>query len=76
MGSMITEIFQSFTTVIPALARGIKDGFMELLYVDPEASTLVISDPVKFLLVFGGVGLAMGVFWRVFRLIRGRTHAA
>lgn len=75
MGSMISEIFESFTTVIPALAKGIKDGFMELLYVDPEASTLVISDPVKFLLIFGGIGLAMGVFWKVFGLIRGRTKA-
>lgn len=75
MGSMITEIFESFTTVIPALAKGLKDAFMELLYVDPEASTKVVSDPIKFLLVFGGVALAMGVFWKVFGLIRGRTKA-
>lgn len=71
---MITEIFSSFTTVITNMAGGLKEAFMNLLYVDPAASEKVISDPVKFLLIFGGVGLAMGMFWKLFGLIRGKTR--
>lgn len=72
MSDILTSLFEGFTTTITSFATGLKDGFMNLLYVDPEASTKVVSDPVKFLLIFGGVGIAMGLFWKVLGLIRRR----
>ena len=75
MTGMISTIFESFTDVITGLADGIKEAFMHILYENPEATEKVISDPIQFLLIFGGLGLAMGVFWKVFGLLRGKTHA-
>lgn len=72
MSDVLTSLFEGFTTTITNFATGLKDGFMNLLYVDPEASSKVVSDPVKFLLIFGGVGIAMGLFWKVLGLIRSR----
>ena len=75
MTDLITEIFSSFTAVITGLADGIKEAFSHILYVDPSASQLVFSPMVLFLLVFGGLALAMGIFWKIFGVIRGKTRA-
>ena len=74
MVDLIQEIFTSFTTVIGGLADGMKEAFMQILYVDPAAETLVFSDPIKFLMVFGGLSLGMGIFWKLWGLIRGKTR--
>ena len=72
MGEMVSTIFSSFTDVISGLSNGIKTAFVNILYQDPDASVKVISDPVKFGLIFSGVALASGLVIGSFRWIRNR----
>ena len=72
MGEMVNTIFSSFTDVISGLSNGIKTAFVNILYQDPDASEKVISDPVKFALIFAGVALASGLVMGAFRWIRNR----
>ena len=72
MGEMITTIFQSFNDVITNLAGGIKSAFENILYADPSAADKVISDPVKFALIFAGVALASGLVMGALHIIQGR----
>lgn len=70
MGELITEMFGSFSTVISGLGGGIKDFFMEILYVDPNATEKVISDFAKFGFVMAGLSMALGLGYVVLRKIR------
>lgn len=70
----VTMIFSGFTDTIKGLAGGIKDGFLNLIYVDPSASEKVMSDIAEFCFVAGGVTLAIGIVWGTFRLIRAKSH--
>lgn len=73
MSDLISNIFTSFTTVITGLAGGIKEAFSEILYASGGSGDF--SPLILFLLTFGGLALAMGLFWKLFGLIRGRTKA-
>ena len=73
MSTLIETIFSSFTTVIQGLASGIRDAFNQILYVNGTSGDF--SPLVLFLLTFGGLALAMGLFWKLFGLIRGKTNA-
>lgn len=70
MSELITLLFESFTTVVTGLAGGIKDAAANLIYVDPNAETKVLSDVVQFIFIIAGLSIAMTVFYMVFRLIR------
>lgn len=70
MGTLIKEIFTGFSEAIKGLASGIKDAFMQILYVDPAAETLVVSEFAKFGFVMLGLSLAIGLVWGAVRLIR------
>lgn len=72
MSELITEIFSSFTTVIEGLAGGIKGAFTNLLYVDPAATDPQFSPIVLFVFTMAGLGLATGVLYKIFSLIRAR----
>lgn len=72
MGSLITQMFTSFTDVVGGLAGGIKDAFANLIYVDPSASTPVVAELPKFIFIMAGVGLATGILYKVFGMIRAR----
>ena len=71
MGELITTMFSTFSDTISGLAGGVKDMFMNILYVDPAAEQLVISDFAKFGFVMAGVSLALGLGYFVIRKIRG-----
>ena len=71
MGELITEMFSTFSTTISGLAGGVKDMFMNILYVDPQASELVLSDFAKFGFVMAGLSLALGLGYFIIRKIRG-----
>lgn len=73
MSDLISTIFDSFTSVITGLASGIREAFNQIIYVNGTSGDF--SPLVLFLLTFGGLALAMGLFWKLFGLIRGRTHA-
>lgn len=72
MGEIVTTIFGTFNDVIDGFSTGIKTAFMNILYQDPAAAEKVLSDPVKFCLIFMGLGAAVGLVFGMFRLIRSR----
>lgn len=72
MDSLITQMFTSFTDVVGGLAGGIKNAFENLIYVDPSASTRVVAELPKFIFITAGVGLATGILYKVFGMIRAR----
>ncbi|MBQ8433020.1 MAG: hypothetical protein IJX28_09075 [Clostridia bacterium] len=72
MTKLIEEIFSSFSTVIKGLAGGIKDAFGNLIYVDPAATDPTFSPVVLFLFTMLGLGLATGILYKIFGLIKRR----
>lgn len=71
MGELIEVMFDNFNTTITGLAAGIKDMFLNILYVDPQAEVLVISDFAKFGFIMMGLSLALGLGYFIIRKIRG-----
>ncbi|MBE6601228.1 MAG: hypothetical protein E7637_01820 [Ruminococcaceae bacterium] len=72
MGSLVSDLFSSFSTVIEGLAGGIKTGFTHLLYTDPSAADPAFSPLVQFIFVMAGIGLATGILYKMFGLLRRR----
>lgn len=72
MVTLVEELFSSFNTVIVALAGGLKTAFVNLIYLNPNADNLVISPIARFVFVMAGVGLATGILYKIFGLIRAR----
>lgn len=72
MSELITEIFSSFTTVIKGLAGGLKEAFMELIYVDAAATDPQFSPLVLFVFTMAGLGLASGILYKIFSMVRAR----
>ena len=70
MSELITTMFQGFTEIIPAIMGALKDGFQEIIYVDPSASTKVVSDFAKFGFLIAGLGLGLGLTYFTVNLIR------
>ena len=74
MTDLIKDLFSGFTDGIEGLTGGIKEAFMNLLYVDPTASTPVLSPVIQFAFIFGGLSLAIGLVWKIFGMIRGKSR--
>ena len=72
MTDLIESIFESFTTVITGLGSGLKEAFSNIIYVDPAAASPVFSPLVIFIFVMAGLGLATGIFFKIFGMIRAR----
>ncbi|MBR2927168.1 MAG: hypothetical protein IKC31_06290 [Clostridia bacterium] len=72
--TLVEEMFSTFTVVISGMAGGLKEAFLQLIYVDPEGATKEWSPLVIFLFVAGGVVLGMGLLTGIFGLIRGVAH--
>ena len=72
MGDLVTQIFDSFSTVIEGLADGLKTAFTSLIYTDSTASTF--SPLVLFIFTLAGVGLAAGILYKIFGLIQARRR--
>ncbi len=72
MSELITTIFDSFNTVINGLSGGLKGAFNNLIYVDPAATDPVISPMVLFIFTMFGLGLASGILYKIFGMIRSR----
>lgn len=72
MSKLITEIFGSFTEVIKGLSGGIKDAFSNLIYLDPSATDPQFSPIVLFIFTMAGLGLATGILYKIFGMIRAR----
>ena len=72
MGELISTIFSSFSTVITSLAGGLQSAFTQLIYANGESGTF--SPLVLFLFTMAGVGLAAGILYKIFGLIKGKTR--
>ena len=69
MGTMVQTIFSSFTDVIGGMAGGIKEAFMNIIYVDPSASEKVLSDIAQFGFYGIGISLAIGLVVGTYHVI-------
>lgn len=74
MGELITAIFAAFSTVITELAGGLQSAFTALLYTPGSDGTF--SPLVLFIFTMAGIGLAAGVLWKIFGLIRRSRRGA
>ena len=74
MSELIEAIFSSFGIVIESLASGLKNAFSELVYVDPAAATPIFSPLIIFIFVTAGLGLAAGILFKIFALIKNKSH--
>ena len=72
MSELVKEIFSSFTEVIKGLSGGIKDAFSNLIYVDAAATDPQFSPVVLFVFTMAGLGLATGILYKIFGMIRAR----
>ena len=72
MSELIKELFSSFTTVITELSGGIKEAFLNLIYVDPAVTDPQFSPIVLFIFTMAGLGLATGILYKIFGMIRAR----
>lgn len=70
MDQVVTSMFSGFSTCIKGMAGGLKDGFLNLFYVDPTAEQLVVSDLAQFGFIMLGVGMAIGIVYGLLRLIK------
>lgn len=70
MSELITTMFSGVSQSVTGLASAIKDMFLNILYVDPEAEVLVLSEFAKFSFLFMGVSLAFGLGYFILRKIR------
>ena len=74
MTELVQAIFATFVTVIQGLAGGLKSAFSQLLYVDPAAENPVFSPMVLFIFTLAGVGLATGILYKMFGLIKSHRR--
>lgn len=70
MSQLITEIFTSFSSVITGLANGLKDAFTSLIYTNGTGGDF--SPLVLFVFTMAGLGLATGILYKIFGMIRAR----
>ena len=72
MSELVKELFSSFSVVIKELSMGIKDSFRYLIYTDPTAADPQFSPIVLFIFTMAGLGLATGILYKIFGMIRAR----
>lgn len=72
MGDLVTEIFNSFSTVIEGLSNGLKTAFTNLIYTDSTATTF--SPLVLFIFTMAGVALAAGILYKIFGMIQAKRR--
>lgn len=70
MGTIVSKFSEGFTGMLEPLANGLKNGFSNLIYVDPTAEVKVLSDVAEVGLIAGGMALAIGIVMGIFHLVR------
>ncbi|CDC68704.1 unknown [Staphylococcus sp. CAG:324] len=71
MGELINQIFTGFSDAIEGISNGLKDAFLNIIYVDPTASEKVVSEFAKFAFVMFGLSLAFTIVFLIVRKIKG-----
>lgn len=75
MGQLVSNIFESFSTVLTGLSSGLTTAFNNLLYTNGNIEG-GFNPLVTFVFTMAGVGLAAGILWAIFGLIKGNSHRA
>ena len=70
MEGIVQKFASGFTGILEPLAPGLKNGFSNLVYVDPTAEVKVLSDVAEVGLIVGGMALAVGIVMGIFHLVR------
>ena len=70
MSELISTIFENFSVVIGGLSDGLKTAFSNLIYVDPAATNPVLSPLVLFVFTMLGLGIATGILYKIFGLVK------
>ena len=76
MATFITTLFEAITAgitgIINPIVDGIKNGFLQLVYVDPTAETKVVSTLAYFLFAMLGLSIGVGLVWLVISMFKRR----
>lgn len=70
MTDLITQLFATMQEAITGFILAFKDGFAELLYIDPSVVTPEISPLALFSFIMIGLGLGLGVVTTIIGMIR------
>lgn len=70
IGDLISEITSGLTGMGNSVITFLKEAFLNIIYVDPTASTRVVSDFAKFGFGLIGLSLALGLTYFIVNLIR------
>ena len=72
----VTTLFEAITAgitgIIAPIVEGIKTGFLELIYVDPNVESPVLSAIAYFLFAMLGLSVGVGLVWLVMSLFKRR----
>jgi len=76
MGNFVQSMFQGITSgvtnAVKIIGDGLKTAFMNILYVDPTAETLQLSELSYFLFVIAGLSIGVGLVWLIVSLVKRR----
>lgn len=73
----ITELFKAIvagiTGIVSPIVDAVKTGFLELIYVDPNAEgAKILSSIAYFLFAMLGLSIGVGLVWLVMSLFKRR----
>ena len=72
MSELITQLFATMQEAIVGFITAFKDGFLELIYVDPSAASPEVSPLALFFFIMIGLGLGITVVGTIISLVRRR----
>lgn len=70
MTELITQLFATLNTALLGMVEALKDGFANLIYVDPTALTPEISPLALFGFIMVGLSMGIGLVYTVFKMIK------
>lgn len=70
--SLLEALVAGITGIVTPMIEAIKTGFEEIVYVDPSATTKVVSTIGYFLFAMLGVSIGVGLVWLVISLFKRR----
>lgn len=70
MTELITQLFTTLNTALLGMVEALKDGFANLIYVDPTAVTPVVSPLALFGFIMVGLSMGIGLVYTVFKMIK------
>ena len=79
MGVIVETIFDTFTEVMTGLSEGLTTAFNHILYTYDASGNINTSEfnpLILFIFTVAGIGLAAGILWKMFGMIKGASGRA